>query len=798
MSSTQLKTLLFSFTKENNAATITDHLAALETFSGHSVDQQHVCGDLPPDVDLNDYQVVIIHYSLILAKPEYGYISESARSKIQSFTGLKVAFIQDEYRWVNETIHWIRSLGIDLLFSCIPPNELQNVYPQSLLPDTNILTTLTGFVPPQLLDHTRPKYGDRPIDVGYRGRDLPAAYGRLAQEKKLIATGFASHAAPFELSTDIAFGETERLYGKHWISFISNCKSMLGTESGASVFDFEDTIIPSVFAAESKNPDISFEELEALYFPGADGKIILNQISPRCFECASLGTLMILFEGNYSGILHPWEHYVPLQKDFSNINEVVDALRNEATWTRITAQAYDQVACNHEYSYRKFGEFVGEAISENHRRKQLQPATPTVAPDDQQYVATTIDVKQVSGHNLLKVVADLSQDYSLHERTQSDLYERIYELESSLLKASNQKLDRSYREYVAEYQTLLSSRWGQVEEEEGNKRLLPSLIELDRHEALKILESSYQELESNHEQLGASHETLNRSHQELLIAYQALFNSHENVVQERDSLKSSQKPVQMPSLETAPTTYKNDLLVVKLEAELRELLVAHKALLNAHENLNSRHEEVEASRQTLNDSHQELLVTYQALLTSQEKVVRDQDSLKPNQTPSETPSNEAKPTTRSELLIIKREAELRRDYALALDSLRLVYLEDRASLESLVADARNKTVSVDADATVSGYKDDLLTVQLGGETHADYAVALQRLRRAFRRDQSRLKGRLAQLESKELESTTPTTRGFAGRQLSRIVNLSQYPYYFREAINRAYRLLKRTLAEHSN
>ena len=55
----------------------------------------------------------------------------------------------------------------------------------------------------------------------------------------------------------------------------------------------------------------------------------IQVISLGVLEAVALGTGLILFPGNYSGILRPNEHYLQLQKDFSNLNEVLNTLHSE-------------------------------------------------------------------------------------------------------------------------------------------------------------------------------------------------------------------------------------------------------------------------------------------------------------------------------------------------------------------------------------------------------------------------------------------------------------------------------------
>jgi hypothetical protein len=47
-----------------------------------------------------------------------------------------------------------------------------------------------------------------------------------------------------------------------------------------------------------------------------------------------------MFPGEYSGIVEPWRHYVPLEKDFSNMAEVAARLRDDRFVTELTERAH--------------------------------------------------------------------------------------------------------------------------------------------------------------------------------------------------------------------------------------------------------------------------------------------------------------------------------------------------------------------------------------------------------------------------------------------------------------------------
>lgn len=353
--------LLLCDFRPHEAATVIDHIEAIRQWSRYDVFVMPMFGDLPDELDLGAFDGLVVHYNLVMSN--HAYLSPLARWRIRQFSGVKAAFIQDEYRFVDRTIGIMRTLGISVLFTCVPEDQVELVYADAALPDMRRrITVLTGYVPTHLPSVPRRPYEDRPIEVGYRGRRLPAWLGRLAQEKAVIADRFAADAATYGLAVDISCNEEDRLYGQGWVDFISRSRATLGVESGASVFDFDGSIEQAVREYLSAHPDAPFEELERRFLAGVDGRIRLNQISPRCFEAAALGTLMVLYPGAYSGILEPWRHYVPLEKDHSNTAEVVQAIRDREVWERITTQAYEEVALNPQYSFRSMVEVVDSGL----------------------------------------------------------------------------------------------------------------------------------------------------------------------------------------------------------------------------------------------------------------------------------------------------------------------------------------------------------------------------------------------------------------------------------------------------
>jgi len=77
---------------------------------------------------------------------------------------------------------------------------------------------------------------------------------------------------------------------------------------------------------------------------------LMNQISPRAFEAAATRTLMILYPGEYSGVLVPWQHYLPLERDFSNFKTIVEILSDNRQVDEITERTFNDVIASKKYN----------------------------------------------------------------------------------------------------------------------------------------------------------------------------------------------------------------------------------------------------------------------------------------------------------------------------------------------------------------------------------------------------------------------------------------------------------------
>ena len=81
---------------------------------------------------------------------------------------------------------------------------------------------------------------------------------------------------------------------------------------------------------------------------------------------------MVLFEGEYSGVLEPERHFIALKKDFSNFEDVVSKLRDHFFLQAMADRTYEEVALDRQWSYQSFIEKVDTVLTDEVARRTTQ------------------------------------------------------------------------------------------------------------------------------------------------------------------------------------------------------------------------------------------------------------------------------------------------------------------------------------------------------------------------------------------------------------------------------------------
>ena len=240
----------------------------------------------------------------------------------------------------------------------------------------------------------RPERGwyERPTDIGGRSFRYPPFLGD--DDRNRIYDFFRSHAFDpplrVDLDTDSRFGRTG------WAAFLGGCRATVSNEAGSWYLERDDRTVMEVrrhllgrggglvIRGDSRLRRLShklpvglklrlarwlrrgpirheiaavetadFAEIHARFFAGRPPAPVYGKcISSRHFDAIGTKTLQVMFPGRFNDILVAGEHYVPLARDFSNVREVVEVLRDPVEAGRIVDRAYEFALAGHTYRHR--------------------------------------------------------------------------------------------------------------------------------------------------------------------------------------------------------------------------------------------------------------------------------------------------------------------------------------------------------------------------------------------------------------------------------------------------------------
>jgi len=330
------------------------------------------------------FDYVAVHYSV---RPAMGNTNDSMCSFLRNTDAVKIFFLQDDYQKTGMTREWIAEHHFHLIVTVVPEQYMNIVYPQSMFPDTKIVSVLTGYIPLAFENGDageRLPYEKRDFDCVYRGQGLPFELGDLCQEKRFLAVSAAKLFPKYGLEIDVDYRSSARKAGGDWFEFIESGRWSLASESGANIFDIDGSLQALVAEMVQKNPDIKYEAVRK-HLP-AEGNIgvYMNQVSPRIFETVCLRTGLAMFPGDYSGVLEPDEHYLVLEKDFSNVKEICKMMKDKSIYEKITNSAFDAIHSNSHNHYKHMVQKIEETLY------TIKPSRPNRRPRPYSNIGSTI------------------------------------------------------------------------------------------------------------------------------------------------------------------------------------------------------------------------------------------------------------------------------------------------------------------------------------------------------------------------------------------------------------------------
>lgn len=232
----------------------------------------------------------------------------------------------------------------------------------------------------------------RPLDIGVRAvRYLPYLGD---DDRNRLLRWFADHGPQQGLNVEVS---DQRLDRKGWANYLNQCKGTVATEAGSWFLERDDATVNAirdyVLAKTSKgfvlrndsalrgfghrlpwwmksiarrimsggplrhealiNEQLDHDEIFQKFFVGRARPAHYSKcISSRHFDAAGTKTCQIMFRGRFNDILVANEHYLALEPDFSNIDEVISSFRDPSKRQEIADTAFDLVMSQHTYAHR--------------------------------------------------------------------------------------------------------------------------------------------------------------------------------------------------------------------------------------------------------------------------------------------------------------------------------------------------------------------------------------------------------------------------------------------------------------
>lgn len=286
---------------------------------------------------------------------------------------VQIALFQDEYFHGDLLSRFINELEIDHVFSVAAPTEWQKIYAEVDPKRHKFHEYLTGYIDEDdraLVTKISERIQERSVDIGYRtGWPSKEMYklGHWGSLKFKIADMFLKYRD--RLNLDIQLG-TGFILGEKWFEFLCSCRYTIGVESGGSLLDYDGSITKNLISYLNKYPEATFQQAEDACFSGVDGNLRLRALSPRIFEAALCQTAMALVEGDYNGVVQAGIHYLPVKEDFSNVESVVEKMKDENLRRQLVENVNRDVVANPNYTYAAFVNKILKLVPTRHASKR--------------------------------------------------------------------------------------------------------------------------------------------------------------------------------------------------------------------------------------------------------------------------------------------------------------------------------------------------------------------------------------------------------------------------------------------
>jgi hypothetical protein len=234
---------------------------------------------------------------------------------------------------------------------------------------------------------------DRPVDIGTRVMRYPPHLGD--DDRNRIAQRFIRLGQEREMRVDISNQRHDRT---GWANFLNRCKGTVSTEAGSWFLERDDATVNAIrrrtreqvggveiaddsmllklgyrspaplrkvaarlyravggrFEYQTVAKEVeSYNSIHAQFFAGKPRAPVYGKcISSRHFDAVGTKTCQIMFRGRFNDILEADRHYLALDDDFANLDDVLRRFADGTERRVIVDAAHADVMEAHTYTHR--------------------------------------------------------------------------------------------------------------------------------------------------------------------------------------------------------------------------------------------------------------------------------------------------------------------------------------------------------------------------------------------------------------------------------------------------------------
>ena len=306
-----------------------------------------------------NWDIIIYHSSFIGLRFNRARFLNLLKKNHQELINIKASHkaltIQDEFSNMDLVCDFINKYSVDTIFSVAPRQEIKKIYKNINFNKIKFFEVLTGYIDENQITKIKNINTFKKNWIGYRVYTRPE-WGTFNLKKIKLGLLFQKYCKQNNIKHDIAFGEENFFLGDKWNKFLLQCRAVIGIEGGSNILDWDGSFSKKINKIKNKKLLINYNYLKKL--EKNLEKIKLMTISPRHLDACLTKTCQLLVKGKYNNILKPWKHYIPINKNMTNLSHVMKILNDDKKVNKIIHNAYKDIIQSRKYTYKKFVEFM--------------------------------------------------------------------------------------------------------------------------------------------------------------------------------------------------------------------------------------------------------------------------------------------------------------------------------------------------------------------------------------------------------------------------------------------------------